>query len=122
MAKILLVDDDPLILTLYGEVLQHAGFTVTKVSGGKDVLARAIEEQPNLILLDVMMPEKDGGQIGGELLNHPKTKHIPVIFLTNMVTENEVRQAKGNIGGRMYLAKTAGKKEIIDKINEVLSS
>ena len=122
MAKIFIVDDDATIVTLYREILHSAGYEVISASSGKEALAMAIHERPDLILLDVMMPEKDGAETGAELLANYKTKNIPVIFLTSMVTEAEVAQADGTIGGRQYLSKTMPKKLILERIREVLSS
>jgi len=122
MAKILIVDDEEKMLVLYREVLLNAGFEVLTANNGNDGMKLAAEANPDLVLLDVMMPEKDGGSIAGEMLQNDKTKNIPVIFLSSIVTDEETTRSNGNIGGRLYVSKSTDKKELIKLIREVLAS
>jgi DNA-binding response OmpR family regulator len=122
MAKILIVDDDEKMLTLYRDVLSKEGFDVLTSANGKDGLKLAVQEIPSLILLDVMMPEVSGADVIDSLLRNGRTRDIPVIFLTSLVTEDEVLDSKGKIGGRLYMSKSAGKKELVRRIKEVLES
>ncbi|MFA5271472.1 MAG: response regulator [Candidatus Omnitrophota bacterium] len=118
--KILLVDDDETMLKLFGDLLLSQGFEVISANNGTDGLRLAIEKIPDLIILDVMMPGKDGGEVGRELLDNIKTKNIPVIFLTSLVSEEETGKGGGKIAGRFYISKSSDKKELIKKIKEII--
>ena len=122
MAKILIVDDDEKMLTLYRDVLSKEGFNVLTSTNGKDGLKLAAQEVPSLILLDVMMPEISGADVIDSLLRNERTRDIPVIFLTSLVTEEEVFNSKGKIGGRLYMSKSTGKKELLRRIKEVIGN
>ena len=118
--KILLVDDDEKMLKLFGDLLLSQGFEIISANNGNDGLRLAVEKIPNLIILDVMMPGKDGGQVGRDLLENNKTKNIPIIFLTSLVSEEETGKGGGQIAGRFYMSKSADKKELIKKIKELI--
>jgi len=119
MATILIVDDDEKMITLYRDILSKEGFNVLTSTNGKDGLKLAVQEVPSLILLDVMMPEISGTDVIDSLMRNERTRNIPVIFLTSLVTEEEVFDSKGEIGGRLYVSKSAGKKELLRRIREV---
>ena len=74
-----------------------------------------------LVLLDVVMPGVDGGQIAKDLSENEKTKKIPVIFLTSMITEEEAIKSGGGIGGHQFLSKFSDIKEITKKVKEALA-
>jgi len=118
--KILIVDDDVKMLRLVSDLLSHEGFDVITASNGNDGIKLAAERIPDLIILDVMMPEKDGGQIGRELSENNKTKNIPIVFLSSLITENDVGETGGKVAGVLYLSKSMDKKEFVKKIKEVL--
>lgn len=118
--KILIVDDDEKMLRLFGDFLLKEGFEIITANNGNDGIRLAIEKNPDLILLDVMMPGKDGGEVGKELQDNIKTKNIPIIFLTSLVSENEVGKSGNKIGGRLYVSKSSDKKEIVKKIKEII--
>ena len=83
MAKrILVVDDDENILSLERTILEQKGFIVTTATGGAEALKLLGEEDFDLVLLDVMMPEIDGFTVCRRIKEEPRTKEIPVIFLT----------------------------------------
>ena len=119
MTKILIVDDDEKAIAFYRDVLSEEGFKVLTAANGKDGLKLAIQEVPSLILLDVVMPEISGAEVLDSLQRNEKTSGIPVIFLTSLVTEEEVINSEGKIGGRFYISKSAGKKELLRRIKEV---
>jgi len=122
MAKILIVDDDAKELELYQDVLLSQGFDVLSASNGEDGLKLAVENIPDLILLDVMMPKKDGGKVSQDLLRNDKTKDIPVIYLTSIITEEEVKAQHGVVSGRFIISKSSSRAELVQRIKEVLSS
>jgi DNA-binding response OmpR family regulator len=83
MAKrILVVDDDENILSLERTILEQKGFVVTTAGGGEEALRLLRERAFDLILLDVMMPDKDGFEVCRQIKQDGRTRSIPVIFLT----------------------------------------
>lgn len=121
MTKILLVDDDERVLTLYSAILRREGYEVLTVTNAKLAFEVAVSEQPNLILLDVMIPAPDGGNAFRYLSGSASTRHIPVIFLTSLVEEGEVEAGKGKIGGREYISKSTPMTKFIGTVKEALS-
>ncbi|MFA5144540.1 MAG: response regulator [Candidatus Omnitrophota bacterium] len=120
MSKILIVDDNEKELELYKDILLSQGFEVLTAANGDDGLKLAIENIPDLILLDVMMPKKDGGRVSEELLENNKTKDIPVIYLTSIITEEEVKAQHGKVSGRLIISKSSSRAELMQRIKEVL--
>ena len=120
MKKILVVDDEKAQLDLAEVTLKELGFDVITASNGKDCLNIAEREKPDLILLDVVMPELDGGRTADLLLDIPETKDIPIIFLTSIVTEEEEVESRGKIGGRTFVAKPFDRERLLAAINKAL--
>lgn len=81
-AKILLIDDDLQSLKLVGLMLQRRGYTIVAARGGAQGLAKAESDAPDLVLLDVMMPDIDGLEVCRKLRSQPSTSHIPIIMFT----------------------------------------
>jgi CheY-like chemotaxis protein len=80
--RILVADDDPEILTLLSMRLKSRGYEVLEASDGEKALEQAREQSPDLVLLDVMMPQKNGWEVARELKQDPKTKEIGIVILT----------------------------------------
>lgn len=80
--KILIAEDDPNIRTILQFTLEGAGHEVTAVDNGTAALDQSRKTEPDLIMLDVMMPGKNGLEVCYELKNDPKMEHIPVLILT----------------------------------------
>lgn len=91
--KILVVEDDLSISGLLSEYLTDEGFNVIVAQDGDQGLEMAISEKPDLILLDIMMPKKDGLTVLKELRSTEEGKTVPVIMLTNEKSIEEVNQA-----------------------------
>jgi DNA-binding response OmpR family regulator len=81
-AKILVADDDPEILTMLTLRLQKRGYEVTTASDGEQTLAQARKNPPDLLVLDVMMPGKNGWEVARELRHDEATKNIGIVVLT----------------------------------------
>lgn len=79
---ILIVDDEPQILKIYGDTLKDEGFEVIMASNGQECLKLAQEKIPNLILLDVKMPDMNGIQVFEKLKEDPRTKDLKVVFIS----------------------------------------
>jgi DNA-binding response OmpR family regulator len=80
--KVLVVDDDPQVAAVVGEILSIAGYRVRKVHGGESAVRAALDDPPGLILLDVLMPEMDGYLAAERFREHAKLREIPIIYLT----------------------------------------
>jgi DNA-binding response OmpR family regulator len=80
--RILVADDDPEILTLLAMRLKQRGYEVLEAGDGEMALEQAREKAPDLVLLDVMMPQKNGWEVARELKQDPKTKDIGIVILT----------------------------------------
>ncbi len=103
--KILLVEDDEGLASVYQTRLDAEGFTVRRVPNGEDALAAAIEFKPDLILLDAMMPKVSGFDVLDILRNTPETTNIHIIMLTALSQETDIQRAK-ELGVDEYLVKS----------------
>ena len=118
---ILCIDDDPDVLNLLKKILTGAGYSVIVAGDGKRGIEEALSRQPDLILMDVMMPEIDGYVACFELQSNPDTKFIPVIFLTAL--DDEVNRAKAfAVGAADHLAKPIRKDILLKKIDEQIKT
>ena len=112
--NILVVDDQPhntRLLKLYLE--QTNAYVVMEENDPKAALAAAEKFQPHLILLDVMMPGMDGGELASRMQASPKLKGVPIVFLTAAVTKGEVEAKGGQLGGFPFLAKPVVLAEVL---------
>ncbi len=82
MARILIVDDDPDLVETVGMMLEAKGYETLAAYGGVEGLAKAKSDRPDLIVLDVMMPDKDGFAVCEELKADPEYEDIPIVLLT----------------------------------------
>ncbi|MBD2345175.1 hybrid sensor histidine kinase/response regulator [Anabaena subtropica] len=114
--SILIVDDIPTNIKVLFDILNQNGFRVSVAKNGQSALAKAKEALPNLILLDVMMPGIDGFETCRRLKADPKTKDIPVIFMTAL--SDTVDKVKGlKLGAVDYITKPIEYEEILARIN-----
>jgi len=104
--RILVVDDLPSDTRLVKFCLEQTGdYVVREENDSKAALCAAEEFQPHLILLDLMMPGMDGGDLAACFQASPKLKAVPIVFLTAIVTKGEVEAGGGRIGRFPFLAK-----------------
>ncbi|MCZ6690578.1 MAG: response regulator [Planctomycetota bacterium] len=119
--KILAVDDEVQMTKMLKRNLDVTGkFEVRTENEGLKALAAAKEFRPDLILLDVMMPDADGGEVAAQILADPDLKGTPIIFLTAIVEKQEVEGSAGTIGGHPFLAKPIRTEDLITAIEENL--
>jgi CheY-like chemotaxis protein len=112
--RILVVDDQPSITRLLKLNLEQTGdYEVATENISKAALAAAEKFQPDLLLLDVVMPGLDGGGLASQLQASPKLKSLPIVFLTAAVTQEEVRAHHGLVGGLPFLAKPVNLREVL---------
>ena len=120
MAKrILVVDDDENILSLERTILEQKGFVVTTAAGGAEALKILGEEDFDLVLLDVMMPEIDGFTVCRKIKEEPRTKEIPVIFLTAKGGGEALAEGFES-GAIMYINKPFTANKLLTIVNTML--
>ncbi len=118
--KILVVEDEPALSELYRLKLSMDGFVVVVAEDGITGIDAAIHEKPDLILLDILLPKKDGFAVLKELKEHTTTKDIPVVILSSLGQDFEIKKGKAE-GAADYLVKTeALPGDITAKIKEIL--
>ena len=120
--KILIIDDEEDFLFFVKGNLENTGeFHVLEAASGKEGIKIATEEKPDLILLDISMPEMSGEEVSKRLSKIPETKKTPVIFLTALVTKHEIEDGGiSNIAGHKFIAKPIATKQLVAAINNTL--
>jgi two-component system, OmpR family, response regulator len=112
--KILVVDDEPSMTRMLRRNLESTGkYEVRTENSGTAAVAAAREFHPDFILLDVMMPGVDGGEVAARLKEDKTLEKIPVVFLTAIVKAEETAPTGGNIGGCEYLAKPVKTEDLV---------
>jgi DNA-binding response OmpR family regulator len=118
--NVLVVDDEQDVCSLVKSILEREGeFKVSIAICGRDGLYQAKRYKPDLVILDLMMPDLDGTEVAQTLLEDPSTKDIPIIFLTALAQKDEVES--GMIRERNLIAKPVSPEELIYRVKEVLS-
>jgi putative two-component system response regulator len=118
--KILVVDDEEEVLQLLSSFLGHMGYEVLTANCGRQALDLACRDKPDLIILDIVMPDMAGGDVAATLSQDSATKGIPIIFLTALLTRGEENQLK-NAPGKFYLmAKPVVTGELLAKVKEII--
>ena len=119
--RILVVDDEPSITRMLKLNLEQTGdYAVATENVSVAALAAAKQFQPDLMLLDVMMPGMDGGSLATALQANPKLKGVPIVFVTAAVTREELRQRHGLVGGQPFLAKPVNLHEVLACVQQQL--
>ncbi|MDD4412575.1 MAG: response regulator [Patescibacteria group bacterium] len=117
---IILAEDDKFINRAYHDGLKRAGFEVESANDGEELLKMLETKKPDLILLDLIMPIKNGFETLEEIKNNPKYKNIPVIVVSNLGQESDVSKTM-KLGAVDYLIKSDySLKEMIDKVKSHL--
>jgi CheY-like chemotaxis protein len=118
--KILIVDDDLDTLRLVGLMLQHQGYRINAASSGIQSILMAQTDKPDLILLDIMMPEMDGYEVARKLRSDPNTSNIPIIMFTAK-TQVDDKVAGFEAGADDYLTKPTQPRELFAHVKAVLA-
>ena len=121
--RILVVDDELIITHALKKFLGGTGaYEVRTENRPTQALQAAREFEPDLIILDIQMPQLEGGELASLLREDPALKETPIIFLTALVQRREVRESGGTIGGFRFIAKPLVPKMVIDTIETVLAA
>jgi CheY-like chemotaxis protein len=118
MANILIVDDDESILRLLRKILTDDGHVVAEAHDGRQALLRARLEKPDLIVLDVMMPEMDGFTVSGILFQDPVLRLVPVIILTAHASTRPILELVPNV--RFYMEKPFDPDQLRHNVRDLL--
>jgi len=119
--KVLVVDDEVNITQIMEFSIGAEGYDVVTAANGEEAISKARKEQPNLIILDIMMPKVDGYEVCRVLKRDPLTKRIPVILLTAKGREIDKRLGY-EVGASDYVVKPFSPSQLIDKVNSYLYS
>lgn len=115
--KVLIVDDDVKLLTLTQTLIDRTGYFTTRAEHRSfAALEVARDFQPDLVVLDVDMPGKSGGDVAAELRNDPRLSQAPIIFLTSLVSKDEA----GVRNGVRYVSKPVNPKLLLAALSEAL--
>ena len=120
MAKIIIVEDDKFLRDLITQKVLKEGYLVVEAVNGEEGVAKAKEEKPDLMLLDLILPGIDGFEVLRQVKENPETSSIPVIILSNLGQKDDVERGM-KLGAADYLIKahfTPG--EILAKIKSIL--
>lgn len=118
---VLVADDEPAVRNLVCEVLGEAGFRTVMAADGDEVMSLALERQPALIVMDVMMPNMDGYTTLTRLRGHPRTKEIPVIILTGQI-EPVYRTISAGVGAVAHVTKPFSPRQLAEMVERVLTA
>ena len=119
MAKILVVDDSPSEMAKFRDILTRHQYEVIEAHTGDDGIQKATEFFPDVILMDVVMPEMNGFQATRKLTRDPKTSHIPVVIISTKNQETDRVWGKRQ-GARDYLSKPITEEALITVIRSVM--
>ncbi len=115
MQKVLICDDSVVDLIRLRNIVEEVGILTITALNGREALEKAKAEQPDLIFLDIIMPEMDGFETCRKLRDHPETRHIPVIFVTSLKREANRLWAQMQ-GAKGLISKPYQPDQILEKI------
>jgi len=117
--RIMVVDDEPDILLTVGRMLEMNGYSVIKADSGDDCLKKLNISTPDLVLLDIMMPEMSGWDVAAKIRDNPKCSEIPIIFLT--AKGDTMSVGMGGLAAQDYIVKPFNIKDLKERIDQVLN-
>jgi len=118
--KILVIDDEPDIVKVLAARLREQNFTVDAAFNGKEGLEKVEYNKPDLIILDILMPNLSGTEVASKLKANKLTAGIPIIFLSALQSKDDEKQAGNIVGGQVVFAKPYDINVLISKINEMV--
>jgi CheY-like chemotaxis protein len=119
--KIMMVDDDEDLLALLKVKLEKSGrFSVVNTTKGSTAVQLALDTSPNLIILDIDMPDMSGGEVAEALSEDESTKDIPVIFLSSLIPKEEAGKGLQEIGGRRMVSKYVSGQQLLSILEDLV--
>jgi len=116
--KILMIEDNPFLRKIYRNKFTSIGFEFIEATNGEEGLNKVISEKPDLVLLDLILPRKNGLDVLIEMKKNKETKNIPVIILSILGQEKDVKRGL-SLGAQDYLVKTRiSLSEVVDKVKK----
>jgi DNA-binding response OmpR family regulator len=120
--KIVLVDDEPFATIAYSDALTHAGYDVSVARDGEEALPLIKKIMPDMVLLDIIMPRKDGMTVLKELKSIAELKDIPVLIVSNLSQLSNIEEAK-EYGATGFVVKTdVAIHELVARIKKIIGS
>lgn len=119
LAKILIAEDEPFIIESLTFLLNREGYHVSAVADGTAVIARVQQDVPDLLILDIMLPEMSGFEILRRLRSAPATERLPVLVLSAKGQEAD-RRRMDEFGADDYLTKPFSNKELLERVASLL--
>ena len=119
--KILIADDEPNILVSLEYLMKREGFEVVVARDGDEALAMVLRERPRLVLLDVMMPKKNGYDVCAEVRAIDEVKDTLIMMLTAKGRDTDAAKGLG-VGADAYVTKPFATRELVDKVRALLAS
>lgn len=120
---ILIVDDEKEVLDWLEKKLSDENYAVLRASAAKEAIEKTRKSKPDLVLMDIVLPDMEGSEAVRTLAEDPMTKHIPVIFMSGIISkEDDPTQLELNVGGRLYkaLSKPFEFEELLKEIKKIL--
>jgi CheY-like chemotaxis protein len=119
-SKVLIIDDEDGFCEFVKWSLEKTGrFEVIVSTDGETGIALAQKEQPELVLLDIRMPQMNGAEVADHLLHADVTRDIPIAFVTGLLHKDEVEKLSGYIHGFPFITKPLTKAELIEQVDAV---
>lgn len=119
MSKILVVDDSPTEIFQFKEMLEGLGHEVITADNGRDGVQMAVNEQPDVVLMDIVMPDMNGFQATRQIARGAETKHIPVIIVSSKNQETDKVWGQRQ-GARGYITKPVNTSELVSVMQECM--
>ena len=119
--KVVLVDDDRHVRDVVAQMLASRRYSVIALGDGRTAMSKIVEEMPDLVLLDIVLPGTDGTTIAQQIRENPGTENIPIVFLTGLVEAEETHRDANRIGGHYFLAKPFDATELFDVIDRAMA-
>jgi DNA-binding response OmpR family regulator len=118
--RILVVEDEESLLKLESILLSSKGYSVTGVMDGKSALEEVRANKPDLVILDIMLPEIDGFEVCRQIKEDPDTSHIPVLILTAKKNNQDMERGR-QVGCDVYMTKPFKSAKVLDMVQELLN-
>jgi len=117
--KIMVVDDEPDILFTVGQMLEVNGYEVIKAVDGKECLDKLNQVTPDLVLLDIMMPEMSGWDVAAKIKEKPEWSSIPIVFLT--AKGDSMSVGIGGLAAEDYITKPFDIEDLKNRVQKILN-